>query len=515
MHVCQRAVAALLLSFYLLSAAPSGRSQTNTEPLRADTRIAGAGLLADLDILQQAYQTMHGGLYRYNTPAQIDLQFARLRERLQAGATLAETYCALLEFASGVRCGHTYPNFFNQPKAVGNALCTGTNRLPFEFRWLGDGMVISRNLSGDPALAPGTEVLAINGIPTRDVLQRLLTVARADGGNDAKRRALLAVQGLNRYEPFDIYYALYFPLRTPQFALSVRPFEAPAGRTVLVNPLSDAQRRTAMKVPPEKMAADDAVWTLSFLNDRTALLKMPTWALYNSKWDWQRFLADTFSNLNTHARCNLIIDLRDNEGGITDVGYEIARHLLRQNIATGGMHRYVRFRTVPKNLIPYLDTWDWGFLDWTTNTSKAAYQPAGNAVYYPLNRLDENQRSDVLLPLSPRFDGKVIVLMNAENSSATFLFEQIAQQNHLATLIGEPSGGSRRGINGGAFFFLNLPNSKIEMDLPLIATLPDMPQPDAGLLPDQAVSITPGGLASGTDEVLAAAIKSLNAGKIH
>ena len=39
-------------------------------------------------------------------------------------------------------------------------------------------------------------------------------------------------------------------------------------------------------------------------------------------------------------------------------------------------------------------------------------------------------------------------------------------------------------------FFLRLPKSQIEMDLPLIATLPTLPQPDAGLTPDVLVEPT-------------------------
>jgi Peptidase family S41 len=200
-------------------------------------------------------------------------------------------------------------------------------------------MFVSRNLSTNATLAPGTEVLAINGIPARDVLQRLMKVARADGDNDAKRRALLEVQGIDRYEPFDIYYALYFPLRTPQFELSVRDFGAATNSMVAVNPLSYAGRLAAIKVSPEKMKGDDAVWTLSFLNDCTALLKMPTWALYNSKWDWKGFLTETFSSLNSHAHCSLIIDLRDNEGGM-DIGDMIIRHLIKKPTAVSAMKRY-------------------------------------------------------------------------------------------------------------------------------------------------------------------------------
>jgi hypothetical protein len=79
------------------------------------------------------------------------------------------------------------------------------------------------------------------------------------------------------------------------------------------------------------------------------------------------------------------------------------------------------------------------------------------------------------------------------------------------TLIGSPSGGNRRGINGGAFFFLHLPNSKIEIDIPLVATLPSQPEPDAGLIPDKTIDLRPESLALNEDEVLTTALKILGA----
>lgn len=70
--------------------------------------------------------------------------------------------------------------------------------------------------------------------------------------------------------------------------------------------------------------------------------------------------------------------------------------------------------------------------------------------------------------------------------------------------MGQPTGGSQRGINGGAFFFLRLPNSGIEMDLPLIGTFPAKPMPDAGLTPDVQVVRTVDDLAEGRDAAMLA-----------
>jgi C-terminal processing protease CtpA/Prc len=112
-------------------------------------------------------------------------------------------------------------------------------------------------------------------------------------------------------------------------------------------------------------------------------------------------------------------------------------------------------------------------------------------------------------PGLPNFAGRFYVLVDAANSSATFQFAQAVQQLGLGTLVGEPTGGNRRGINGGAFFFVQLPHSGIKMDLPLIATFPRTPQPDAGLLPDVIVPISAASIAAHADPVMDAVERML------
>jgi len=69
-------------------------------------------------------------------------------------------------------------------------------------------------------------------------------------------------------------------------------------------------------------------------------------------------------------------------------------------------------------------------------------------------------------------------------------------------LVGQPTGGNQGGINGGGFFFLRLPRSGIELDLPLIGQLPDGDRPDAGLQPDIFVIPTVSDIARGRDAEL-------------
>jgi hypothetical protein len=74
-------------------------------------------------------------------------------------------------------------------------------------------------------------------------------------------------------------------------------------------------------------------------------------------------------------------------------------------------------------------------------------------------------------------------------------------------LIGEPTGGNRRGINGGSFFFVRLPQSGLAFDLPLMATYPDAAQPDSGLLPDIEVLTSAEDIAHGRDRAVQTALQ--------
>jgi hypothetical protein len=79
----------------------------------------------------------------------------------------------------------------------------------------------------------------------------------------------------------------------------------------------------------------------------------------------------------------------------------------------------------------------------------------------------------------------------------------------LAALVGQTTGGNRRGINGGAFCFLKLPKSGLVVDLPLIASFPTTPQPDAGILPDLVVPIIADAIAADRDNALEAATQRI------
>lgn len=466
--------------------------------------IPAADLQADAALLRRAYETLHPGLYRYRSKTEIDDAFTALNGEFARDRTLAEAYLAIGRLTTKVQCGHTYPNFFNQGEEVEQALLQRP-RVPFEFRWLDRRMVVTRTYADMPELQRGTEVLAIDGQPVARILDALLPYSRADGGNDSKRISNLEVQGYGRYEAFDVFFPLVFPRDDSKpFALEVR--SAPgAGTQSLLVPAMAAGRRIVTEGAP----TDDVnPWTYRDVAAGVGLLSMPTWALYNSKFDWKSYLDRFFGELNAKGTADLIIDLRANEGG-DSVGDRILAHLIDRNLPAEPVVRKTRYRKVPDDLRPVLETWDPAFYDW----GEAAVDLGDG--FYRLTKYDNDPGGAVVGALSPRYAGRIWLLIGPVNSSATFEFAAAVQRHRLGTLVGQPTGGNQRGITGGAFFFLRLPGSGIEVDLPLIGQFPisDRPLPDAGLEPDVPVQRRVEDIATGRDAELAAVLQRIAAAR--
>ena len=453
-----------------------------TPPLSSTSIVPSAKLLEDVSVLQRIYETAHPGLYRYNTRTQIEEHLAILHARFAEDCTLADTYVAVSQFLAKIRCGHTYANFFNQPKAVISALCEGKNRVPYCFRWIGRRMIVTKDLSPESRLKPGSEVLSIGGIPVPEILAKLMTVARADGSNDAKRLAYLEVRGTSKYEAFDIFLPLFFPGIGARMDLRVVEPGSTSPVTIAVAAVDADQRRTLAKAGREPQRGEAGpLWKFERMDDRTSYLRMPSWALYDSKWDWLSFLERGLDDLMDRHVAALILDLRDNEGG-QDVGDTVIARISTREVHSNRYRHYTRYRSLPKIFDPYLDTWDWSFKDW----GQAAKEDRDG--FFRMTRFDEGEKGNIIAPHGRRFEGRVIVLVGAVNSSATFQFAQVVKENRLATLVGQTTGGNQRGINGSAFFFVTLPNSQIEVDLPLVGTFAgDGPWPDGSVVPFQAI----------------------------
>lgn len=459
-------------------------------------------LQADFAILKRAYTELHPGLYRYADKATIGRYFDDLETRLQKDMTVPEAYLEFSRFLGKIRCGHTYANFWNQSEEVQQQVFGKADKVPFTFRLIDRRMIVIENASPDERLRRGAEVTAINGVPAKEILASLIPLVKGDGSNDAKRLHDLQLTGDREFEAFDVYFPLLYPPGPPAngtFRLKI------GSDTVTVPAITRAQRAELIeKRSGKKPVSNDDLWKFEVQDGRTAYLKLGTFANWQMKLDWRAFLKNAFAEMSNKNVSHLILDIRGNEGGADEVKDELLTYLLSKPVKVEGRKQLLRYRKIPADLNPYLSSWDDSFRDFGDKV-----KDLGDGFY----TWTDAKAVPTDLPASERaFRGKVYLLVDAANSSATFQLASLLKQSGLATLVGEPTGGNRRGTTGGRIAFMKLPNSGIEMDIPLVATFPLTEQPDEGIVPDVVVRPAVEDVTKGVDTQLEA-VRRLIAGK--
>jgi len=84
------------------------------------------------------------------------------------------------------------------------------------------------------------------------------------------------------------------------------------------------------------------------------------------------------------------------------------------------------------------------------------------------------------------------------------------KEHQIATIIGQETGGNLKGTNGGYMFFMRLPNSRIEVDIPVFGINVNEDTPatyNGGVKPDIEVHKSVKDLINGVDTELAHTLK--------
>ena len=451
--------------------------------------------MSDLSIIREALK-LHPGLFRYQSPAAFEKRFAELSESWNRNHDLASRFLALSRFTALIRCGHSHSNPYNQSDEVVAALFNRKTRIPFAFRWLDKKMMVIGDAGASTDIARGSVIEKLNGRRPSSMLETLMSYARADGSNDAKRVAQMEMRCTDEFETFDIFQGLLFPPGPDGHQVVWRDPDGKRHSAVL--PAIDLATR---KQQTPARNDDGPLWDWQIRPDGVAVLTMPSWVTYRGNWDWKAWLDERFATLPSTK--GLIIDLRNNEGG-TDCGTYLLQRLIDQPFQPVRYLNRVAFREVPENLVPYLTTWDRSF----RTLGKDAVVGADGYLTIPG---DEDELE--IVPIAPKISVPVMILVGPVNSSATFSFARRVREARAATLIGETTGGNLRGINGGAYFFVRLPDSGLEFDLPLKGYFPVGPVPDdSGVMPDIRISLTVKDIASGHDPQMEMALQKLLTG---
>jgi len=373
------------LPFLLLLSASSALGQT---PLPGPNRVYRPDeLKADLRFLRKKLTTIHPGLYRYTTKPAFDIFFDSLYNSVNKPIDEQEFLSLITLLHPKVGDGHT---MFLPSDASTDYNSSKGRFFPFSLTYTGGRLYVVENCSSDTSIEKGEEIVSINGEGTSAVISQLLARQIRDGYNQT-----YPIWILNHY--FAAYYSFVYG-RPSQFSLELKNKKGELRKEQITALTKDSIRFFRQIRYPT--TAYPGISVDETQDGTTAILTIKSFdpdlleSVY--KQDYKRTLDSIFIRLNRHRTTNLILDLRDNQGG----DFEPGRYLLSYLLI--------------------------------------------NPALYLLN----GKESRLIQPKINHFTERLFVLINGGSFSNTAIVTACLERDKRAVFIGEETGGNKHIISG-------------------------------------------------------------------
>jgi hypothetical protein len=451
---------------------------------------------SDVALLRRAMETIHPGLYRYVSKAQVDAAFARLEAQAQAPTATLTLHREIARLVASIHCDHSKPEL---PDAITAWRKTNASHLPLRFRLIEGRMIV---LSG--ALPKGAEVIAINGRPVPQILNAIAPLVAYDGDTDQAIAVKIADDSDLGGSDLEEYWPGLFGAPAQWDIAWKLPGDA-AGKNIQLAPISFDQwtRLDAPDGPYRNEFYNGITWRMA---GKQAQLKIDTFVNYRNPVAATPFLGGFFKAMKAAGTEHLILDLRNNGGGSTDPTIALARHLLD---APFTLTRSIRARTIRFGDLPdHIETW--GDRAAQFNPPESAYRATADGL---LERIpagtneaddDDSEIEHQPLPADQRFTGRLTVLTGPQNGSGATMTIAWLKDRRDVTLVGEDTSGSAEGPTAGNIFNLKLPASGIRVRVPQFRSFTNIKAftPRRGVAADSQVVPTLADFEAGRDRAL-------------
>ncbi len=407
-------------------------------------------LKADFKVFRTSLEEIHPGIYSFISKDSIDFYFDNTYIKLNHPMTKDEFFRLLTPLITKLYDEHTSLDFSYRYDSV-------KKLLPIKIRWVNHEPYIFKNLFENPQVILGSKVVSINGRNVNEIYKELITNYQ-NGTPD---------QSLE----YDVY-SLHFDYLYASFIEQPDSFCIEA-----INPIT----KTNYVFKSSALLASDTLHCLSipetakyYCNKDTAyqlcLNKDCNYAVMKisglnpneieaNNFNFHKQLENDINKLNKNKINNLIIDLRYCFGGDPLYGAALVSYLSKKPF-----HIFDTLHSAINQIPTYSKYTDWSKADWETETPQ-------------LKELNNNSqaknswtdfRDTLFLPSKNSFNGSVYVLINSDIHSAAAITAALLKQNTNAIFIGKPISGPYNSGNAIDMITLTLPNTKINLYIPLI-----------------------------------------------
>jgi len=470
-----------IISFVLFSCTAS-----RIDDFSPANKLAPSKLKEDVVVLKKTLEANHPSLYWYTPKDSIDWYFNTTLNSIQDSLTELQFRNKVAKLIARIHCGHTtvrsskgYAKYFSKHK---------TPQFPLTIKAWRDSLVVVGNaIKTDSIFKRGTVITSINGMPNRAILDSMFQFISMDGYSDNFKYQLVSIY-------FPLFYNIAFGLKDTNTISYID--SAGIEKTGIIKnfyPIPDTSRnRVVNNIPFPKptrkqlrAARRQNSNNLVFDSANTGYLHIITF----SGGGLRKLFRESFETLHERHTSNLVIDLRENGGGNIGASANLTRYVIKRPFTVADTVEAIsRSFKYGEYIHPV----------WIYKTLMFFFSKKQKDGMYHFGHLEHHlyQPKKVL-----QFNGSIYILQGGFTFSAASMFVAHLKGQPNVTVVGEESGGGSYGNTSVHLPSLILPNSQIEIILPIYRIVNDATRPKngRGVLPDVYVMPSSDAIKNGID----------------
>ncbi|RZT95742.1 C-terminal processing protease CtpA/Prc [Ancylomarina subtilis] len=390
----------------------------------------------DIDFFQKTLVEVHPNPFKTLSETSFNHQLELVINQLNYPCSQKDFYLMFSPIVAKLGDAHTGVYYYPQ-----NILL-----FPLELKKVQNRIIISCNFTDNKSIQPGTELVAINDISTIEIIDSLTNY------ESGEVRSLREDFLLSSDFPYLLYTVYGFK---DTFKLTLRVKDEVFTSTTKINGLlSDS-----LDVKKESLAKQPFSM---FINENMnlALLTINTFE-YGYLDEFKMFLKNSIHKIKGKSISNLIIDIRENDGGSSSLGDELLRYISDKEFCQES-------KEILKVSQSYLNQNDSKLKD-RIGSIKTTITGLNHLIKpYPCNK---------------RFSGQVYILIGPHTFSAGSEFAVAVKDYGLGIFIGEETGGRATSFGEMQGFFL--PNTRLRFGISCKKFFrPNQTDDGKGVMPD-------------------------------
>jgi hypothetical protein len=392
---------------------------------------------------------VHYDLYAFTKKEIFDSAYNKIESSITDSLTLLQVYRLFQPYLALAKMSECviFPQY---GEYWGNYLPHGGTVFPLNLGFPKGKVIVKDNFSNEPQISTGDEITSFNRKQIKDFMEGVYNFM--SGWNEYYKNSFLENTNFSRF------YWLIFG-KCDVFQLEIRKKD---GRVITIElqaiPGRDYEGKLSKQYPPQKTPR-----RFRFINNDVAYLYPGDFVNNPGKWDslsqatrWDNtefchFIDSSFSVFRKMKVKNLIIDLRNNQGGDNSFSDHMISYIASKSFSFSSKLKVRTSRIIKefwKNInIPSVEE------------LKQAILSHENGSRFELSLPEVQPQPDSL-----RFTGKVYVLINRLSFSNTSSVANIIQDYRFGKLIGEETPDFISAY--GATQQFNLPNTQITVSFP-------------------------------------------------